>query len=171
MIHITVPDFSYNQYFPLFFIVHEVVCGGHSIYQDNDQGRDFRRRLTEGSLTAEDTSTIPEYFHRMLKYLERKTTVGGSLVTAEDYNEAGLLKPTTATSSQKWVQFWARARAGKRGGESELHAILFKAAMEKVFMQTGPDGKNRKVSYTGHVAEGLRQLVNAARVGRPVLLQ
>ena len=43
---------------------------------------------------------------------------------------------------------------------------IIKAAMEKVSMQTGPDGKCKKVSYTGHVAEGLRQLVNAARVGR-----
>ena len=36
--------------------------GGHSTYQDSDQGRDFRRRLVEGSLTAEDTSTILECF-------------------------------------------------------------------------------------------------------------
>ena len=67
----------------------------------------------------------------MLKYLERKKIVGGSLVTTEDYNEAGLLKPI---SSEKWVQFWARARAGKRGGDSELHATLIKAAMKKVFI-------------------------------------
>ena len=63
------------------------------------------------------------------------------------------------------AQFWARARAGKRGGDSELHATLIKAAVKKVFMQTGPDGKSRKVAYTGHVVRGLRQLVNAARGG------
>ena len=28
--------------------------GGHSIYQDSEQGREFRRRLVEGRLTAED---------------------------------------------------------------------------------------------------------------------
>ena len=35
MIHITVPDFSYNQYFCTFFIVHEVVCSHtkHSYFQ------------------------------------------------------------------------------------------------------------------------------------------
>ena len=88
--------------------------GGHSIYQDSDQGRDFRRRLVGGGPTAKDISTIPECFHRRLEYMEREKAVGGSLVTAEDYSEAGLLKPI---SSQKWVQFWARARAGKRGGE------------------------------------------------------
>ena len=60
----------------------------------------------EGRLTAEDTSTIPECSHRMLKHLERKKTVDGCLVTAEDYSEAGLLKPI---SNQKWVRFWARA--------------------------------------------------------------
>ena len=56
--------------------------------------------------------------------------------------EAGLLEPI---SSQKWTQFWARARAGKRGGETELHATLIKAAVKKVFMQTGPGGKSVKV--------------------------
>ena len=50
--------------------------------------------------------------------------------------------------------------------ESELHATLIKAAVKKVFMQTGPDGKSRKVTYTGHVVGWLRQLVNAARLGR-----
>ena len=69
-------------------------------------------------------------------------------------------------SKQRWVQFWARAGAGKRGGESELHATLIKAAGKKVFMQIGPDGKGRRVAKTEHVVEGLRQLVNAARVGR-----
>ena len=137
--------------------------GGHSIYQDSEQGREFRRRLVEGKLTAEDTSTIPECFHRMLKHLERKKTVGGELITEEDYGEAGLLKPI---SSQKWMQFWSRARAGKRGGESELHATLIKAAVKKVFVQTGPGGKSEKVAYTEHVVEGLRQLVNASRQGR-----
>ena len=75
--------------------------GGHIIYQDSDQGRDFRRRLVEGSLTVEDTSmrTIPERFHKMLKYLERKKAVGGSLITAEDYSEAGLLKPIRSEQS------------------------------------------------------------------------
>ena len=33
-------------------------------------------------------------------------------------------------------------------------------------MQTGPDGRSKKVAHTDHVVEGLRQLVNAARVGR-----
>ena len=33
--------------------------GGHSIYQDSEQGREFRRRLVEGELTAEDIGTIP----------------------------------------------------------------------------------------------------------------
>ena len=47
-----------------------------------------------------------------------------------------------------------------------MHATLIKAAVKKVFMQTGPDGKNKMVAKTGHVVEGLRQLVNAARVGR-----
>ena len=51
---------------------------------------------------------------------------------AEHYREAGLLKPI---SSQKWIQFWDRARAGKRGGESSLHATLIKAAAKKVFRQ------------------------------------
>jgi ribonuclease HI len=137
--------------------------GGHMIYQDSDQGRAFRRRVVEGQLTEEDISTIPECFHRMLKYLERKQAVGGSKITAEDYSEAGLMQPI---SKQRWVQFWARAGAGKRGGESELHATLLKAAGKKVFMQTGPDGKGRRVAKTEHVVEGLRQLVNAARVGR-----
>jgi hypothetical protein len=48
---------------------------------------------------AEDTSTIPKCFHRMLKHLERKKTVSGDLIAAEDYSEAGLLKPI---SSQEW---------------------------------------------------------------------
>jgi hypothetical protein len=64
------------------------------------------------------------------------------------------------------VHFWARAGAGKRGGESGLHATLIKAAGKKVFLQTGPDGKGKMIAKTEHVAEGLRQLVNAARVGR-----
>ena len=33
-------------------------------------------------------------------------------------------------------------------------------------MQTGPDGKNKKVAYTEHAVEGLRQLMNASREGR-----
>jgi hypothetical protein len=89
----------------------------------------------------------------MLKHLERKKTVGGDLVTAEDYSETGLLK---FISSQKWVQFWARARAGKRGGESEMHATLIKAAVKKVFAQTGPNGRIKKVAHTEHVTDGLR---------------
>ena len=60
--------------------------GGHMIYQDSDQGRAFRRRVIGGQLTAEDTSTIPVCFHRMLKYLERKKAVGGSKITAEDHS-------------------------------------------------------------------------------------
>ena len=133
------------------------------IYQDNGQGRAFRRRVVGGQLSEEDISTIPRCFHRMLKYSERKQAVGGSKVTVEDYNEAGLMQPI---SRQRWVQFWARARAGKSGGESELHATLIKAAVKKVFTVVGPDGKLRKVAKTDHVVEGLRQLVNAARVGR-----
>ena len=99
----------------------------------------------------------------MLKHSETKRTADGGLITAVDYNEAGLLEPT---SSQKWTQFWARARAGKRGGESELHVTLIKAAVKRVLTQTGPNGRSVKVAYIGHVVEGLRQLVNAARVGR-----
>ena len=64
------------------------------------------------------------------------------------------------------MQFWARVRAGKRGGESELHATLIKAAVKKVFMEVGSGGKQRQVAKTDHVVGGLRQLVNAARVGR-----
>ena len=67
----------------------------------------------EGRLTQEDTDTIPECFHMMLKYLQRKKTTSGDLITTEHYSGAGLLEPI---GSQKWVQFWARARAGKRGG-------------------------------------------------------
>ena len=55
--------------------------GGHMIYQDSDQGRAFRRRRVEGQLTDQDTITIPGCFHKMLKYLERKQTVGGSKIT------------------------------------------------------------------------------------------
>ena len=47
-----------------------------------------------------------------------------------------------------------------------MHATLIKAAVKKVFTQTGPGGRSEKVSYTEHAVEGLRQLVNAARVGR-----
>ena len=137
--------------------------GGHSIYQDNEQGREFRKSLIEERLTQEDTVTIPECFHMVLKYLERKKTASADVVAAKAYSETGLLKPT---SSQKWKKFWARARAGKRGGESELHATLIKAAVKKVFMQTGPDGTSRKVTYTEHVVAGLRQLMNAPRQGR-----
>ena len=64
----------------------------------------------EGRLTTEDTSTISECFHRMLKHLERKKTADGGLISAEDYSGTGLRKPI---SRQKWVQFWARSRAGK----------------------------------------------------------
>ena len=93
----------------------------------------------------------------------RKQAVRGGKITAEDYSEAGLVQPI---GKQRWVQFWARAGAGERGGESELHAALIEAAVKKVFMQTGPDRKGKMVATTEHVAEGLRQLVNAARVGR-----
>ena len=48
--------------------------GGHIIYQDSEQGRDFRRRLVEERLTQEDTDTVPGCFRRMLKTLERKKT-------------------------------------------------------------------------------------------------
>ena len=82
------------------------------IYQDSDQGRAFRRRVVEGQLTEEDTSTIPKCFHRMLEYSERKQAMGGSKITAEDYNEAGLMQPI---DKQRWVQFWARVGAEKRG--------------------------------------------------------
>ena len=87
--------------------------------------------MVEGQLTEGDISTTPECFHRMLKYLERKHAVGGSKITAGDYSEAGLMQPIC---KQRWVHFWARARAGKRGGESELHATLIKATIKKVFM-------------------------------------
>ena len=70
--------------------------GGHSIYQDSERGREFRRRLVEGKLSTEDISTIPECFHRMLKHLERKKTVSGDEIAAEDYSEAGLLKPISS---------------------------------------------------------------------------
>ena len=89
----------------------------------------------------------------MLKYLERKQAVGGNEITAEDYSEAGLMQ---SISKQKWVQFWTRAGAGKRGGESELHATPIKAAIKKVFMQTGSDGKGKIVAKTEHVVIGLR---------------
>ena len=69
----------------------------------------------EGRLTQEDTGTIPECFHGMLKHLERKKAASGGLITAEHYSGAGLLH-VEPISSQKWVQFWARVRAGKRGG-------------------------------------------------------
>ena len=104
------------------------------MYQDSKQGKEFRRRLVEGRLTSEDTITILECFHRMSKHLERKKTADGRLFTAESYSETGLLKPI---GSQKRVQLWTRARACKRGGESELHATLFKAAVKKVFIQSG----------------------------------
>ena len=42
MIHITVPDFSYNQYFCTFFIVHEVVCRA---CEPNQWRRDSPSRL------------------------------------------------------------------------------------------------------------------------------
>lgn len=47
-----------------------------------------------------------------------------------------------------------------------MHATLIKAAIKKVFTQTGPDGKGGMVAKTEHVVEGLRQFVNVARVGR-----
>ena len=47
------------------------------------------------------------------------------------------------------MKFWARARAGKRGGQSELHATLIKTAIKKVFMQTRPDGRSKKVTCGG----------------------
>ena len=84
--------------------------GGHSIYQDSEQDKEFRRRLVKGRLTQGDTDTISGCFHRMLKHLERKKTASGGLITAEHYSDAGLLGPI---SSQRWVQFWVRARAYK----------------------------------------------------------
>ena len=74
--------------------------GGHNIYQDGEQGKDFRGRLVDGMLATEDINTIPECFHMMLKHLERKRTADGGLITAEDYNDAELLEPI---SSQKWT--------------------------------------------------------------------
>ena len=59
-------------------------------------------------------------------------------------------------NSDKWIQLWARARAGKRGGEPELYATLIKAAVKKVFTETGKGGKSRQVAKTEHVVEGLR---------------
>ena len=75
----------------------------------------------------------------------------------------GCSSPSAARSG---CSFGPEVGAGKRGGESGLPATLIKATAKKVFMQTRPDGKSRKVTYTGHVVEELRQLVNAARVGR-----
>ena len=63
------------------------------IYQDSDQGSAFKRVVVERQLTEEDTRTIRKCFHRMLKYLERKKAVEGNKITAEDYNEAGLMQP------------------------------------------------------------------------------
>ena len=136
---------------------------GHMIYQESDQCRAFRRGRVESQLTEEDASTIPKCFHGMLKYLARKQAVGGSKIAADDCSEAGLMQPI---SKQRWMQFWARAGAGKGGGESELHATLVDAAVKKVFTQTGPDGKIKMVAQTEHVVGGLSQLVNAARIGR-----
>ena len=97
----------------------------------------------------------------MLKYLERKKAVGSSLGISEDYNEAG---PTAQAQQQSGVgavwgqgQGW-EARRRVRASAPCNTATLIKAAVKKVFIQTGPDGKSRKVSYPGHVAEGLRQL-------------
>ena len=72
--------------------------GGHGIYRDSEHGRDFRRRLVDGGLTAEDIGTIPEWFHRMLKHLEREKTADGVLIIAEEYSEAGCLSPSAARS-------------------------------------------------------------------------
>ena len=70
------------------------------IYRDIDQDRAFRRRRVE--LTEEDAITVRRCFHRMLTYLERKQAVGRSKITAEDYNETGLMQPI---GKQRWVQF------------------------------------------------------------------
>ena len=133
--------------------------------QGNEQGSGFRRRLVEGQLTAEDTDSIPACFHSMLKYMERKGVDGGKgeQITSEDYKDAGLMQPI---SSSKWIQFWSRARAGERGGASELHATIIKAAMKKVFTEEGQDGRSRQVAKTDHVVGGLGLLVDAAREGR-----
>ena len=72
------------------------------IYRDSDQERAIRRRGVDGQLTEEDIITIRRCFHRMLKYLERKQAVGRSKITAEDYNETGLMQPI---GKQRWVQF------------------------------------------------------------------
>ena len=69
--------------------------GGHSIYQDSEQGREFRRRLVGGRLAQEDTDTIPECFHGTLKHLERKKTTGGGLITTEHHSDAGLFEPNS----------------------------------------------------------------------------
>ena len=123
--------------------------------------------MVEGQLTEEDARTIPKCFHRMLECLERKQAVGGSKTTAEDYYEAGPMQPI---SKQRWVQFWARAGAGKRDGESELHATLIKAAVKKVFMQTGPDGKSRMVAKNG-TCGGRVETAGECCKSREVLLQ
>ena len=118
-------------------------------------------RNWKNHVNATGLSCIPiGTFYRVMKHLERNKTASGDVIAANDYIETGLRKPT---GSQPRKQFGARARAGKQGGESELHATLIKAATKKVFVQPGPDGNSRKVAYTGHVVEELRQLVNASR--------
>ena len=102
--------------------------------------------MIEGQLTQEEKETIPACFHCMLKFLERKEVKAtGRKVGEGDYSEAGLLQPI---NKEKWVRFWNRARAGKRGGESGLHATLIKAALKKVFTETTREGKKRQVSKT-----------------------
>ena len=137
------------------------------IYQDNGQGRAFRRRVVGGQLSEEDISTIPRCFHRMPKYSERKQAVGGSKVTVEDYNEAGLMQPI---SRQRWVQFWARARAGKSGGESELHATLIKAAVKKVFDGGGTIWQAKEGSENGSCSGRVEAAGECCKSGE-VLLQ
>ena len=75
--------------------------GSHKIYQDSGQGREFKRGLVEGQLTAEDISTIPECFHSVLNYMERKRAESGEMIRAAGYKLipwAGLMQPISTSA-------------------------------------------------------------------------
>ena len=120
--------------------------------------------MVEGQLSQGDVRSIRRCFHRMLPFLERKRLQrGGRRVGEGDYDKAGLMQEI---SRDDWKQFWARASAGKRGGRSGMHVSLLKAADKRVFVEVGKGGKASWVARTAHVMDGLRKLVNSARVGR-----
>jgi hypothetical protein len=75
-----------------------------------------------------------------------------------DYERCGLMR---ALSRMRWDELWRAAKGGKRGGGSGVHATLVKALRMEVWGDSGEE-----ISWTGHVFEGLRLLVNAGRVGR-----